>query len=161
MSVHDEKPADGEPGTTSDPPGGLTLEVARELFDAISLDGEADFSLIERHYHPDVSFRDPIQQVRGRSAFIEMSERLVERCSELGAKVNDSAQTGDLIFLQWTMWLRFGRTPLATIEGVTKLRLDAAGRVIEHRDYFDFWGDTLDSVPLVGGLYRRFVGLMG
>jgi hypothetical protein len=117
--------------------------------------------LIERHYHPDVRFQDPIQQVQGRSAFIEMSERLVERCSELGAKVNDAAQTGDIIFLQWTMWLRFGPAPLSSIEGVTKLRLDAAGRVVEHRDYFDLWGDTLDSVPLVGGLYRRFVGLMG
>ena len=59
------------------------------------------------------------------------------------------------------MWLRFGRAPLSSIEGTTKLRLDEDGRVILHRDYFDLWGDTLDSVPVVGGLYRRFVGLLG
>jgi limonene-1,2-epoxide hydrolase len=139
----------------------LDAETARGLFDSMSLEEPTDFSLVETYYHPDVRFQDPIQQVQGRDAFIEMSEKLVKRCRELRARVNDAAQTGDLIFLQWTMEMRFGPSPLSIIEGVTKLRLDADGRVIEHRDYFDLWGDTLGSMPGLGGLYRRFVRIMG
>lgn len=146
--------------TTTAPPR-LDAEIARGLFDAMTADEPADFSLIETYYHPDVRFQDPIQQVQGREAFVEMSEKLVRRCRELRARVNDAAQTGDVIFLQWTMEMRFGPSPLSIIEGATRLRLDEDGRVIEHRDYFDLWGDTLGSMPGIGPLYRRFVELMG
>ena len=139
----------------------MDLETARGLFDAMSSEGPADFSLVDQYYHPDVRFQDPIQQLQGRDAFIEMTETLVRRCKELRARVNDAAQTGDLIFLQWTMEMKIGPSPLSTIEGVTKLRLGPDGRVIEHRDYFDLWGDSLGSMPGLGGLYRRFVRLMG
>jgi hypothetical protein len=141
--------------------GGMTADLARELFDRVSADGPADFSLVEQYYHPDVRFQDPIQKVVGRDGFIEMSEKLVRRCKELRSKANDVAQKGDVIFIQWTMEMRFGSAPLSIIEGVTRLRLDERSRVIEHRDYFDLWGDTLESIPVVGRLYRRFVGLMG
>jgi hypothetical protein len=148
-----------EPAKTDS--GGMTADLARELFDRMSADAPEDFSFIEQYYHPEVRFQDPIQKVVGRDAFIEMSERLVRRCKELRSKANDVAQSGDVIFVQWTMEMRFGSAPLSTIEGVTRLRLDERGRVIEHRDYFDLWGDSLESIPLIGSLYRRFVGLMG
>ena len=139
----------------------LDLETAKQLFSAMDSDAEADFSVVETYYHPDVRFRDPIQTCEGRDAFVEMSQRLVARCRELRARVNDAAQTGNIIILQWTMEMKIGRAPLSSIEGCTKLTLDDEGRVVEHRDYFDLWGDTLGSLPAVGGLYRRFVRLMG
>lgn len=140
---------------------GLDLDTARRLFGEMAADAEADFGLIETYYHPNVRFRDPIQALEGREAFIEMSQRLVSRCRELRARVNDAAQTGRTIFLQWTMEMKLGPTPLTRIEGCTKLTLDERGLVVEHRDYFDLWGDSLASTPGIGKLYRWFVRLMG
>lgn len=142
-------------------PAGLDLETARQLFGEMEPDAEPDFSLIETYYHPQVRFRDPIQALEGREAFIEMSRRLASRCRELRAQVNDAAQTGNVIMLQWTMEMKLGPTPLTRIEGCTKLTLDERGQVTEHRDYFDLWGDSLRSTPGLGRLYRWFVGLMG
>ena len=142
-------------------PAGLDLETARQLFGEMEPGAEADFSLIETYYHPRVRFRDPIQALEGREAFIEMSKRLVARCRELRAHVNDAAQTGNIIILQWTMEMKLGPTPLTRIEGCTKLTLDERGLVTEHRDYFDLWGDSLGSTPGIGRLYRWFVRLMG
>jgi len=149
------------PDTGARPQTGLDLETARRLFADADPGAAADFSLIETYYHPQVRFRDPIQALEGRQAFIEMSQRLVSRCSELRARVNDAAQTGRVIFLQWTMEMKLGPTPLTSIEGCTKLTLDEQGLVVEHRDYFDLWGDSLGSTPGIGKLYRWFVGLMG
>ena len=148
-------------GETNSRVGGMTVETARQLFERLDKNEPADLSLVHQYYHPDVRFQDPIQEVEGRSEFIEMSERLFARCKELRSRANEVAQSGDVIFVQWTMEMRLGPSPLSIIEGVTRLRLDAQGRVIEHRDYFDLWGDSLKSVPLVGSLYRRFVALMG
>jgi len=158
----------GAPVTTGEAPdtsaprqARLDLDTARQLFAAMDADAEADFGLIETYYHPQVRFRDPIQALEGRDAFIEMSARLVKRCKELRARVNDAAQTGNVIFLQWTMEMKIGPTPLSTIEGCTKLTLNEGGQVVEHRDYFDLWGDSLGSTPGIGKLYRWFVRLMG
>lgn len=45
--------------------------------------------------------------------------------------------------------------------GTTRLLFNDEGRIVDHRDYFDFVGPTFAPVPLVGGfvrwLYRRFV----
>lgn len=139
----------------------LTVEEARSLFDAMDVSAEPDFSLIERFYHPDVRFQDPIQKLEGRDAFIEMSARLAERCSELRAKVHHAAASDDVIFLQWTMEMKLGPTPLTAIEGTTKLVLNEDGQVIHHRDYFDLWGDSLSAMPLIGAGYRRFMRLLG
>ena len=143
------------------PSEGLDLDTARRLFSEMDADAEADFGLIETYYHPQVRFRDPIQSLEGREAFIEMTKRLLSRCRELRARVNDGAQTDRVIILQWTMEMKIGPTPLTSIEGCTKLKLDERGLVVEHRDYFDLWGDSLGSTPGIGRLYRWFVGLMG
>lgn len=147
--------------TNTERNAGLTLALARQIFTNDTMSGASGFAVINQYYHPNVRFRDAIQELRGRDAFIEMTERFMKRCSSLDVQLNDAAQNGNVIFLQWTMRMRFGKSPETTIEGSTKLTLDAEGKVIEHRDYFDLWGDTLDAIPGVGKLYRRAVKLMG
>ena len=45
--------------------------------------------------------------------------------------------------------------------GVSRLKLNSEGKVINHRDYFDFVGPTFAPVPVLGGfvrwLYKKFV----
>lgn len=139
----------------------LTADTARALFDAMDASADPDFSLIEQFYREDVRFRDPIQSLQGREEFIEMSRRLVERCQELRATVHHAAESDEVIFLQWTMEMKLGPMPLTAIEGTTKLVLDADGRVAEHRDYFDLWGDSLSAMPLIGAGYTSFMRLLG
>lgn len=146
---------------TTEPKGGLTLTLAKQIFSSDMMTKNPDFSIIRDYYHSNVRFRDAIQELHGRDAFITMMQHFMKRCSELHVHLNDAAQNGNVIFLQWTMKMRFSKSPLTVIEGATKLTLDADGKVVEHRDYFDLWGDTLDAVPGVGKLYRRAVKLLG
>lgn len=140
---------------------GLTLERARQMFSDEGMAKGSDFAIFRAYYHPNVRFRDAIQEIHGRDELIEMMGRFLKRCKDLDVRVNDSAQNGSVMFLQWTMTMRFGRAPRSSIEGSTKLTLNHAGQVIEHRDYFDLWGDTLDSLPTVGRLYRKLIRRLG
>jgi limonene-1,2-epoxide hydrolase len=139
----------------------LNLEQAKQLFSESTLGTGGDLSLIQTYYHPDVRFRDAIQEVQGRDAFMEMTRRFVKRARELKVQVHDGAQTGNVIFLDWTMTLRFGPGPLTSYDGTSKLTLDAQGKVVEHRDYFDLWGDSLAGLPAVGKVYRFLVKHLG
>ena len=89
----------------------LTLEQAKRLFSETTFGPDGDLSAIQAYYHPDVRFRDAIQEVMGRDAFMEMTRRFVKRAKDLKVEVHDAAQTGNVIFLDWTMTLRFGPGP--------------------------------------------------
>jgi hypothetical protein len=52
------------------------------------------------------------------------------------------------------------RIPTLADDGCTRLLLDEEGRVIDHRDYFDLWGDMIDAFPRVSKVYRKLVGHM-
>ena len=45
--------------------------------------------------------------------------------------------------------------------GTTRLQFDHSGKIIDHRDYFDFILPTFGPVPILGGftrwLYGRFI----
>jgi alkylhydroperoxidase family enzyme len=117
-----------------------------------------DVSIIREHYHPEVRFQDAIQVVEGRDGVIEMMLRFPKRVAELSCTVHTALQQDDLIIVEWSMDMRaHKRLPVMTNHGMSKLRLDAEGRVIEHRDYFDLWGDMIDAFAGPSRLYRAIV----
>lgn len=117
-----------------------------------------DVSIVERHYHPEVHFRDAIQEIWGRDEVIEMLLRFPQRCEELRVMVHRVMQEGNVIFVEWTNETTINkRIPPLVNEGVTRLIVDDDGMVIDHRDYFDLWGDMIDAFPRVSKLYRRAV----
>lgn len=139
----------------------FTVDTAREMFSfrGKSATGEGvDVSIVREHYHPDVVFRDAIQKVQGRDAVIEMLLRFPQRCKELRCIVHRVAQDGNVIFVEWTTEMKIrDRIPELADDGVSRLVLDEDGMVIDHRDYFDLWGDMIDSFPRVSRVYRSLV----
>ena len=68
-------------------------------------------------------------------------------------RVHNAAQNGNVIFLHWTMIMRFQGTTEAAIDGTTILTLDEQGLVAEQRDHYDLWGDTFAVIPGVKQAY--------
>lgn len=105
---------------------------------------------------PDVRFRDPFNDVTGaahmESIFRDMFRPLVAP----RFAVTHWAVSGETAYLRWTMTFR--RTSggrLWTIEGVSEVRFDAAGRVVAHIDHWDAAGQLYERLPLIGALLRR------
>jgi limonene-1,2-epoxide hydrolase len=142
-------------------PEQFTAETARQMFSfrGKNPSGEGvDMSIVREHYHPDVRFQDAIQVIQGKDAVIEMMLRFPKRVAELSCTVHEAAQKGDVIFVEWSMDMRARKSlPVMTNHGVSKLRLDEEGLVIEQRDYFDLWGDMIDAFPRVSKVYRAIV----
>jgi len=111
-------------------------------------------------YDEEVHFTDPTQERQGLEAYIVAQEGLLQRCDDVFLEPGAVALSGDTAFVEWTMGLKIKGIEFI-YPGTNRLRLGADGRVIDHRDYFDFVGPTFTPVPLVGGfvrwLYGRFV----
>ena len=84
----------------------------------------------------------------------------MQRCDDVFLEPGAVALSGDTAFVEWTMGLKIKGIEFV-YPGTTRLRFCADGKIVEHRDYFDFVGPTFAPVPLVGGfvrwLYGRFV----
>ena len=111
-------------------------------------------------YAEDVHFQDPTQEHHGLAAYIAAQEGLLRRCEAVYLAPLSVAIEGDIGFVEWQMGLRIQGLEF-TYPGTTRLRFNAEGRIIDHRDYFDFVGPTFGPVPVLGGfvrwLYGRFV----
>ena len=111
-------------------------------------------------YADDVVFIDPTQEKRGVDAYIQAQEGLMKRCDDVFLETDSVAITGDVAFVEWRMGLKIKGIEFI-YPGATRLRFDIAGKILHHRDYFDFVGPTFGPVPVFGGfvrwLYKRFV----
>ena len=111
-------------------------------------------------YADDVVFIDPTQEKRGVDAYIQAQEGLMKRCDDVFLETDSVAITGDVAFVEWRMGLKIKGIEFI-YPGATRLRFDSAGKILHHRDYFDFVGPTFGPVPVFGGfvrwLYKRFV----
>ena len=104
-------------------------------------------------YREDAHFRDPFNDVRGRAAIERIFTHMFTQVAEPKFTVLErfSADCGHVMLL-WRFDFTL-RGPQA-IEGTSRLRFDADGRVAEHIDYWDAAGELYARLPLLGGLMR-------
>jgi hypothetical protein len=111
-------------------------------------------------YADDVHFQDPTQERQGIASYIEAQQGLVKRCDDVYLTAGAIAIQGKTAFIEWEMGLMIKGITFI-YPGTTRLLLNDAGKIVDHRDYFDFVGPTFAPVPVVGGfvrwLYKRFV----
>lgn len=115
-----------------------------QALDAASL-GE-----ISRHCAEGVRFCDPFHDVVGSDAYARVLAQALRDVKDLEFRVEQVAETADGALLAWTFAgaLPGGRR---AFRGMSVVRLDAAGLVCEHRDYWDS-AAVFEGVPLIGRL---------
>jgi len=134
------------------------IDVVKDLWSkTYNTEGKPDWSHILPYYDNNILFRDSIQEIRGMEEFKAMTERLTQRSKDLKMKIVNATKDGDIVFLEWEMTLSFKKYPNSVMYGASRLKLNAEGRIIEQRDYYDLWGDIFDNIPRFGKAYRRFM----
>ena len=111
-------------------------------------------------YAADVQFEDPTQKRQGINAYIKAQQDLVRRCDDVFLEADSVVVSEGTAFVEWRMGLKIKGIEFV-YPGVSRLRFRADGRIVDHRDYFDFVLPTFEPVPVIGGfvrwLYGRFV----
>lgn len=140
-----------------------TRDVADKLCDVYaSFDRDAAQALaeLERLYAVDVVFRDPLQTLTGREAFLAMNRRVLTRARRVRFEVTDKSAGADSLFLSWRMTYEPQRGPVIVFEGATHARVEAS-RIIEQRDYWDLLSSVALSLPVVRNLYTALAPRLG
>ncbi len=136
----------------------LTVERIRELWGkTYNKEGKPDWSHLFPYYHDEIVFQDSIQRIEGKDDFMDLCNRLTDRCEKLLMDIYTIAESpGEFIF-DWRMEMIFRRWPSTPMFGSTKITIAEDNRIIRQRDYFDLWGDIFNNIPYFHKPYRRFM----
>ena len=119
--------------------------------------GKPDWSHIFPFYHPDMTFHDSIQIIKGKALFIQMCNRLTKRSQKLVMDLGTITQTDNQLLFTWTMTIVYKRAPSTPLNGATLLTLHEDGRIMSQRDFYDLWGDIYNNIPVWRRFYRWFM----
>jgi len=100
-------------------------------------------------------FRDPFNDVLGAEETNAVFRRMFDHLDDVRFVFDERLVHGPLAFVTWTMTFVPKRGPKRTrvIEGASRLRFDDAGRVLEHRDYWDA-SLALEGIPVMGWIVK-------
>ncbi|NHZ62082.1 nuclear transport factor 2 family protein [Massilia genomosp. 1] len=111
---------------------------------------------IERIYAPDAQFKDPFNEVRGAGPIVAIFAHMFEQVEQPRFVVTSTVLQGDDAFLTWEFLFRMKRFSTAPqcIRGATRIRFDASGAVMTHRDYWDAAEELYEKLPILGSVMR-------
>jgi limonene-1,2-epoxide hydrolase len=132
----------------------------RDVYAAFEKDGDAALERLAPLYAAEMVFRDPLQTLHGRDAFMAMNRRIMGRAARLSFEVTDAVGARGAIFLAWTMVFEPRRGPRVVFAGATHLR-QVNGLITEQRDYWDLLSSFAASVPLLRSLYAALAPHLG
>jgi len=102
---------------------------------------------------PGVRFKDPFNDVRGIEALLRATSAMF-RYGTPRFEILDRALSERAGYLLWRYTVDINAGKPWIIEGMTELRFDSQGRVIEHIDHWDAAEQFYERLPVVGTILR-------
>lgn len=122
-----------------------------------------DLDSLDRIYDSNASFKDPFNEVQGLAEIRQVYRHMFDSMREPHFVVTGRVVQGAECFLIWNFLFRFktsGNARLETVHGTSHLSLDAGGRILRHRDYWDAAEELYEKIPVLGvfmGFLKRRV----
>lgn len=111
-------------------------------------------------FHEYARFRDPFNDVSGIDAIRALFERLFDNYDEAQFVVHERVCEADICYLHWTLVFQRGRARQC-IDGVSRVRFTADGRVIDQQDFWDPAHQVYENYPLLGRVIRALRRRLG
>ncbi|WP_371324408.1 nuclear transport factor 2 family protein [Dechloromonas sp. ZY10] len=139
------------------------MQFLQDLIDFYETLSPESLPRLAEFYAPDARFKDPFNDVQGLPAIIGIFRHMYAQVDAPRFHVLERFVGDDQAMLLWefswqprSAWGGGGRW---SFRGSTHLRL-TAGRVSEHRDYWDPGEELLLKLPILGCLWRGFRRLL-
>ncbi len=132
----------------------MNLDALIDFFHGLSPESVARFP---EFYSADAYFKDPFNEVRGVAAVQRIFTHMFEQVAEPRFVVSEKLVDDGGAMLVWTFNFRSARRgggETQAIRGVSHLKVDAAGKVSYHRDYWDAAEELYIKLPVLGMLMR-------
>lgn len=108
---------------------------------------------VSQFYAPNARFKDPFNEVQGVAAIRAIFAHMFETTDAPRFVINEQVCQAQQAFVTWTFEFALKGKHYSVI-GASQLKFDEAGRVIEHRDYWDAAEELFQKLPIIGAPIR-------
>lgn len=106
-------------------------------------------------YHDDVVFKDPFNEVTGISAVHKIFAHMYENLDDPKFLITEYIYSNNVAYIKWDFIFTFKNEKQETsFEGVSRLEMNADGKIISHVDFWDAAEHIYQKIPLLGSLIR-------
>jgi SnoaL-like domain len=108
-------------------------------------------------YTPDAYFKDPFNEVRGVKHIQHIFAHMYVALDKPRFIITSRIVEDNTCFLVWDFKFymkNYNKTTEQTIRGGSHLILNAEGKIVSHRDYWDAAEELYEKLPVVGALMR-------
>jgi hypothetical protein len=120
-----------------------------EIYSQLSTD---NLTLLEKIYHPDILFIDPIHQVKGFDNLHQYFSDLYENLTSCHFTIQHVFEQNDEAAIYWEMTYQHPKLnsgQMITVQGHSHIK-GADKKVIYHHDYLDVGAMLYEHLPLLG-----------
>jgi len=118
---------------------------------------EASVSKLSEYYTEDAYFKDPFNEVRGVKYIQHIFAHMYTALDKPRFIITSRIVEDNTCFLVWDFnfyMKKYDKTKEQTIRGGSHLILNADGKIVSHRDYWDAAEELYEKLPVVGALMR-------
>jgi hypothetical protein len=118
---------------------------------------EESVARLPEYYIEDAYFKDPFNEVRGVKPIQHIFAHMYTALDKPRFVVTSRIVEDNTCFLVWDFKFymkNYDKTKEQTIRGGSHLILNAEGKIISHRDYWDAAEELYEKLPVVGALMR-------
>lgn len=127
----------------------MSRDLANSFYAALAVgDGETMANL----YAPEVVFEDPAFGVLNGTDAGDMWRMLCSGASDLRVTHTIKSSTDDVVVTNWVANYTFGPTRRPVRNEVTATMRFQGGKIVDHRDQFDFWKWSSQALGITGRL---------
>lgn len=133
--------------------GSNSSETLREYLSFFETLQPASLTEVDRYFASDVHFKDPFNDVVGHDALRKIFNHMFTTTESPKFSIDGWMCDGRMASIRW----RFscGLQELAIdFPGMSFVRFNDQGKVVEHIDYWDPAEGIYEKIPLLGGLMR-------
>lgn len=120
-----------------------------------NLDAHRSLLAFGRIYAEDVYFKDPFNETKGLNAVYEIFQDMYAKLDDPRFEILEAIGDASVCYVKWRFLFRFkNESEENSFEGVSRLEIDDAGKVISHIDYWDAAEHIYEKMPLLGSVLR-------
>jgi hypothetical protein len=131
----------------------MTQEKITQFFENLTQATSIDsFSTV---YDDEVKFKDPFNEVVGIQAVHEVFGHMYRNLDNPRFVIKEYVDKENIAYVKWEFLFTFkNENNQNAFEGVSRLEMNASGKVIRHIDYWDAAEHMYEKMPLIGTVLR-------
>jgi hypothetical protein len=146
--------------TPAPPPGSSAEQQGLANFKALfqRLDPSQTAARVKQTYARELFFNDTLKTITDHEVLAHYMAETAANVDACLVEIDATHRAGDDFYLRWRMEIRFKKfkrgVPTHSI-GISHLRMNSAGQIVLHQDYWDAAGGLFEHVPILGAVIRK------